>query len=396
MTLNHLQPNPMHLSEILTHLGESHEQYFGAVAPPVIQTSNFVFNSVETFRNAIQHEFDAHIYTRGNNPTVKILREKLAALEKTADALVFPSGAAATAMAVLSFMKSGDHILCVEKPYSWTRLLVSEILPRFGIEYTFVDGTNPEAIRHAVKPNTTFMYLESPNSMTFELQDLSACADIAKQNGIISLIDNTNCTPLFQNPATFGIDLIMHTGTKYLNGHSDVVCGVLCGSREHIEKVFHAGFMTFGNIISPHDAWLILRGLRTFELRVKRSYESAFKIAQRLEGHPKVQKVLFPMLPSFAQYELARRQMKGCAGLVSFYLDTTEIEKVEAFTNKLQRFLLAVSWGGHESLVLPMAAFYDIPGKENPPLPSNLVRIYVGMEDPDYLLEDLEQALAVI
>lgn len=386
----------MNLSEILTHLGEEHQAYFGATAPPVIQTSNFVFNSVAAFRKAIQHEFDEHIYTRGNNPTVKILREKLAALEQTEDALVFPSGAAATAMAVLSLMKSGEHIICVEKPYSWTRTLVAEILPRFGITYSFVDGTDTEAIQKAVRPNTTFMYLESPNSMTFELQDLRACADIAKQNGITTLIDNTNCTPLFQQPATLGIDLVMHTGTKYLNGHSDVVCGVLCGSRENIEKIFHAGYMTFGNIISPHDAWLIIRGLRTFELRVKRSYESARKIAHWLEKHPKVERVLFPMLPSFPQYELAKKQMKGCAGLVSFYLKTSEIEKVELFTDKLRRFLLAVSWGGHESLVMPMAAFYNMPGKENPPLPANLVRIYVGLEDSAYLIEDLNQALAVV
>jgi cystathionine beta-lyase len=386
----------MHLSEILTHLGEDHEKYFGATAPPVIQTSNFVFKSVSEFRSAIQHEFDEHIYTRGNNPTVKMLREKLAALEETEDALVFPSGAAATAMAVLSLMKSGEHIICIEKPYSWTRTLVAEILPRFGISYSFVDGTDIEAIRQAVQPNTTFMYLESPNSMTFELQDLAACAAIAKENGIATLIDNTNCTPLFQKPANLGIDLVMHTGTKYLNGHSDVVCGVICGSRKNIEKIFHAGYMTFGNIISPHDAWLIMRGLRTFELRVKRSFESALKIAQWLEKQPKVRQVLFPMLPSFPQYELVKKQMKGCAGLVSFYLDTESVERVEAFTDKLERFLLAVSWGGHESLVMPMAAFYNMPGKENPPLPPNLVRIYVGLEDPDCLIEDLEQALAVI
>lgn len=383
----------MHLSEILTHLGETHDQYFGAMAPPVIQTSNFVFNSVEEFRQAIQDEFDQHIYTRGNNPTVNILRQKLAALEETEEALVFPSGAAATAMAVLSIMKQGEHIICVEKPYSWTRVLVSEILPRYGMEYSFVDGTNSEAIKNAIRPNTTMMYLESPNTMTFELQDLAACASLAKEHGIITLIDNTNCTPLYQKPARFGIDLIMHTGTKYINGHSDVVCGVLCGNRALIEKVFHAGYMTFGNIISPHDAWLIMRGLRTFELRVQRSYESAMKIAQKLEAHPKVESVLFPMLPSFPQHNLAKKQMTGCAGLVSFYLKTNELKKAEEFTNLLKKFLLAVSWGGHESLVMPIAAFYNMPGKENPPLPSNLVRIYVGLEDADWLWEDLEQAL---
>lgn len=386
----------MHLSEILTHLGEDRKNYFNAVSPPIIQSSNFAFESLEQFRHDIGDEMANHIYTRGNNPTVEILRKKLAALEAAEDALVLASGAGATAMAVLANVKAGDHIVCVKNPYSWTKNLLQNFLPKFGVSHTFVEGTDIASVEAAIQPNTTFMYLESPNTMTFELQDLRTCAALARQRGIVTLIDNSNCSPLFQRPIEYGIDLVMHTGTKYLNGHSDVVNGVICGSKDMIRKIFETEIMTLGNIISPHDAWLIIRGLRTLELRVKRSFESACRIAQWLETHPKIERVLFPWLPSFPQYDLARQQMSGCGGLITVFLKTDSIAQVEAFFNQLKRFLFAVSWGGHESLVLPMAAFYNVPGRENPTYPFTLVRFYIGLEDPDWLMEDLEGALEVI
>ena len=386
----------MHLSEILTHLGEDRKNYFNAVSPPIIQSSNFAFDSLEQFRKDISDELAHHIYTRGNNPTVEILRKKVAALEGAEDALVMASGAGATAMAMLAFLKSGDHVVCVKNPYSWTKNLLLNFLPRFGVTHTFVDGTDIANIKAAIQPKTTFMYLESPNTMTFELQDLRACAALAKQHGIVTMIDNSNCTPLYQRPIEYGIDLVMHTGTKYLNGHSDVVNGVICGSHAMIRKIFETEIMTLGNIISPHDAWLIIRGLRTLELRVQRSFESAMRIAEWMETHPKFERVLFPFLPSFPQYELAKQQMTGCGGLITAFLKTDSIDKVEAFFNKLKRFLFAVSWGGHESLVVPMAAFYNVPGREHPPYPFTLVRFYIGLEDPDWLIEDLEEALTAL
>lgn len=386
----------MHLSEILTHLGEDRENYFNAVSPPIIQSSNFAFPSLEQFRKDVTDELENHIYTRGNNPTVEILRKKLAALEGAEDALVVSSGAGATAMAMLANLKQGDHVICVKNPYSWTQNLLVNFLPRFGVSHTFVDGTDVANIEAAIQPNTTFLYLESPNTMTFELQDLRACAELAKRHGIVTMIDNSNCTPLYQRPIEYGIDIVMHTGTKYLNGHSDVVNGVICGSKEMIRKIFQTEIMTLGNIVSPHDAWLIIRGLRTLELRVKRSYASATQLAHWLESHPKVERVLFPFLPSFPQFELAQKQMSGCGGLITIFLKTDSMERVEAFFNRLQRFLFAVSWGGHESLLVPMAAFYDVPGRENPPYPFTLVRLYIGLEDPDWLMEDLAQALEAV
>ncbi len=386
----------MHLSEILTHLGEDRHNYFNAVSPPIIQSSNFAFPSLEQFRKDVTDELANHIYTRGNNPTVEILRKKLAALEGADDALVVSSGAGATAMAMLANLKSGDHVICVKNPYSWTKNLLLNFLPRFGVSHTFVDGTEVANIEAAIQPNTTFLYLESPNTMTFELQDLSACAALAKAHGIVTMIDNSNCSPLFQRPIEYGIDIVMHTGTKYLNGHSDVVCGVICASHEMIRKIFQTEIMTLGNITSPHDAWLIIRGLRTLELRVQRSFESAMKIAKWLETHPKVERVLFPFLPSFPQFSLAQKQMAGCGGLITIFLKTDSMAQVEAFFNRLKRFLFAVSWGGHESLLVPMAAFYNVPGRDDPPYPFTLVRLYIGLEDPDWLMEDLAQALDVV
>jgi len=383
----------MHLSEILNHLGEERENYFEAVSPPVIQTSNFAFRTLDEFRMAFTDELTHHIYSRGNNPTVEILRKKLAALEGAEDALVFASGAGAIATAVIGNVEAGDHVVCVENPYSWTKTLLTRLLPRFGVTHTFVDGTDLAAMEAAVQPNTTLLYLESPNSLTFSLQDLKGCAALAKKHGLVTCCDNSYSSPVFQRPIEWGIDIVLHSGTKYLNGHSDVVFGVLASNKAMVKKLFDLEFMTLGGILGPHDAWLVTRGLRTLPLRMQRSHDSALLIAQRLEQHPKVERVLHPLLPSFPQYELAKKQMSGAGGLFSAYFKAKDIEQMEAFVHRLKRFLLAVSWGGHESLALPSAAFYKIPGMPDSALPWNLVRFYIGLEDAEWLWEDLEQAL---
>ena len=382
----------MHLSEILNHLGEDRELYFNAISPPVIQSSNFAFPTLDSFRQAFTNELEHHVYSRDNNPTVALLRKKLAALERAEDCLVFSSGSAAVTTAVLSQVSAGDHIVCVDAPYSWTKTLLTKFLPRFGVSHTFVDGRDVANIERALQPNTKLLYLESPNSLTYELQDLAACAALARSRGIVTCIDNSYCSPIFQRPIELGIDMVVHSGTKYFNGHSDVVVGVLCSSKNIIQKVFDLEYMTLGGILSPHDAALVIRGLRTLDLRVRRSAESAMKVAQYLEQHPKVSRVLYPGLPSFPQHELAQRQMDSAGGLLSVYLNMETIEEVEAWFHRLKCFLLAVSWGGHESLVLPTAGFYKIPGRPDSPHPWNLVRFYIGLEDADWLIEDLEQA----
>lgn len=386
----------MHLSEILNHLGEERSQYFNAVSPPIIQTSNFAYKNITEFRKAFVNELDAHLYTRGNNPTVKILRQKISALEGAEDTLVFSSGSSAIANAVIANVKAGDHIVCVQSPYSWTFNLIHSFLARFGVEHTFVDGSDIKKIEAAIQSNTTVLYLESPSSITFELQDLEACAALARKHHLVSIIDSTYPSPLYQKPYELGIDLSVHTCSKYLNGHSDVVAGVISGSKTMIKKIFESEYMTLGGILSPHEAGLIIRGLRTLELRMERTSSSALKIAKWLEQHPKVERVVHPHLPSYPQYALAKKQMKKCGGLFSIYLKADRIEQVEAFHSKLERFLLAVSWGGHESLLLPFCTFYGIPGRPDTTIPWNLVRIYIGLEDPDWLIEDLERGLAVL
>lgn len=388
------QPSELpHLSDILTHLGEHREQYFHAVSPPVMQTSNFVFKDLAHFRTAFSDELAHHVYSRGNNPTVQILREKLAALEGTEDALVFASGAGAVAAAVIGNVSAGDHVVCQKAPYSWTTALLRKFLTRFGVEHTFVDGTDIENIRAALRPNTRILYLESPNTMTFEVQDLAACSALARERGITTIIDNSYCSPLYQNPAAFGIDIVLHSATKYLNGHSDVVAGVLCASREMVKKIFESELMTLGGIISPHDASLVLRGLRTLPLRLQRSDESAHWLIEKLDKHPKVERIWYPFHHSFPQLELAKRQMRGCGGLFSVQFRTASPERMEAFIHRLRRFLMAVSWGGHESLIIPTIGFYHIPGRPAPSGHWAFVRFYIGLEDAEWLWEDLEQAM---
>lgn len=384
----------MDLSNILTHLGEDREQYFNAVSPPIIQSSNFVFNTIDDFRKALVDELGNHIYTRGNNPTVAILRKKIAALENAEDALVFGSGSGAVANAVIANVKAGDHIVCVQSPYSWTYKLLTNFLARFGVTHTFVDATDIATIEAAIQKNTSVLYLESPNSLSFELQDLGACAQLAKKHNLVSIIDNSYCSPIFQNPIDYGIDLVVHSGTKYLNGHSDVVVGTVCGSKAMIKQIFESEYMTLGGILSPNDAALVIRGLRTLDLRLQRSNQSTLKITKWLARHPKVEKVLYPFAPSFPQYDLAKKQMRGAGGLFSVQFKATTINEMEDFFHSLKRFLLAVSWGGHESLVFPICGLYNIEGRENPPLPWNLVRFYIGLEDADCLIEDIEQAMA--
>ncbi len=386
----------MDLSYILNELGEERENYFNAVSPPIIQTSNFTFKTVSHFRQALSDEFDALLYSRGNNPTLDILRKKLAALDGAEDALVFSSGVAAISVPILSLLSQGDHAVVVENPYSWTVKLFNNLLPKFGISATFVDGTDTAQIENAIQPNTRLIFLESPNTFSYELQDLQTVAQIAKSKGIITMIDNSYCGPLYQQPIKLGIDLVAQSATKYLGGHSDVVAGVVTGSRTLISRIFNNEFLNIGPSLSPHSAWLIIRGLRTLPLRMQRSFETAQIITQWLQQHPKVDRVLWPFTPDFKQAELARQQMQGCGSMFSFTLKDPSIQKIEAFCNNLKHILMAVSWGGHESLIIP-----SIAGVANKDYDKNnqrhqLIRMYTGLEDADYLIRDLEQALATI
>ncbi len=383
------------LSFILNHLAEERAGYRGAVTPPIYETSNFAFGSVAAMREAGQDELANAFYTRGNNPTVEILRRKLAALEGTEDALVFGSGAAAMAAAVLACVHAGDHVVCVQKPYAWTRVLVRDWLPRFGIGVSFVDGADLAAVEAALNPRTKMIVLESPNSLTLEMQDLAAISAIARPRGIRTLCDNSYASPLLQRPAELGIDLVMHSATKYLNGHSDVVAGVVCGPASMIREIFRGPYMTFGAIIGPFEAWLMLRGLRTLGVRMQRVQQSTARIVEFLERHPGIARVYYPGSASDPQRELARRQLQGGSGILSIEVAADDLSGVERFCDSLKLFLLAVSWGGHESLAWPVAVAIRGGSAESnrTGLPWNLVRLSIGLEDPEDLIADLDQAL---
>jgi cystathionine beta-lyase len=382
--------------EIITHLGEERSKYFNAVAPPVIQSSNFAFDSIKEFQSFLVDESKHHVYSRGNNPSTEILRKKIAALEHCEDCIVVASGSAAVAVTVLSCLQAGDHVLCVEKPYSWTRKLFSNMLPRFGITTTYFDSLDSENIESFIQDNTKLIYLESPNSITYEIQNLSVVSSVAKRYGIITAIDNSYSSPIYQNPADFGIDLVIHSGTKYLNGHSDMMFGAICGSQALIKKIFDSEFMTLGAVLSPHDAVLALKGLRTLKIRLKESNKTTKKIIKYLKTKSEIKKIYYPFDKLNPQYHLAKKQMRGCGGLFSIELNVETKEEVNAFLEGLDKFLFAVSWGGYESLKLPTLAFYDIPNALNPPLPFQLIRLYIGLESIEYLIENFEKAFKIL
>lgn len=384
----------MDLSYILNELGEEREHYFNAVSPPIIQTSNFAFKDIAAFRKALADEYNAILYSRGNNPTVDILRKKIAALDGAEDALIFGSGMAAISTPILSVLNQGDHVVSVAKPYSWTIKLFERLLPKYGITTTFVDGREVANFEKAIQLNTKLIYLESPNTFTYELQDLKAVADLARSRGIITMIDNSYCSPLHQQPYKLGVDLVAQTATKFISGHSDVVAGVVSGSKAMIRKIFDGEFGTIGGNISPMNAWLLIRGLRTLPLRLKHICESTKKVVDFMATHPKVERIIFPFHPSFPQYELAKKQMKNLGGLFSIVMNAKSVDEIELFCNSLKHFFKAVSWGGHESLVIP--AIVSFPKEQFDPNQENhrIIRFYVGLEETDYLVADLKQALA--
>lgn len=386
----------MELSYILNELGEDRELYFNSVAPPILQTSNFASKTVDEMRRLLQQEAEAYLYTRGNNPTVTMFEKKIAALEGAEHAIAFGSGIAAVSAAVLSQLKAGDHVVSIDKPYGWTNVLMKSFLPRFGVEVTMVDGTDTENYRQAMRPNTRLLYLESPNSFTFEQQDIEAVAALAKAHGCSTIIDNSFASPLNQNPLQMGVDLVVHSCTKYIGGHSDTMGGVICGSRDMINRIFEREYMTLGAVLAPHDAWLLLRGLRTLPMRMERVAETTRKVVAWLQQQEKVEQIYYPFLPSNPQYELTKKQLRNNTGQFTIALKTDDMQKVEDFCNSLQHFLMAASWGGHESLIYPAAAYYNKETKYTGKLPFNLVRFYIGLEDADYLIRDIEQALAKV
>jgi len=379
------------LERAATLLAHDEDLPFDPVVPPIYQTSLFTFRSYAEMADAFAGKVSRPIYSRGDNPTVMEFERRIAALEGADAARAFSSGMGAISATLLAFLGSGDRMVSARHIYGDSFRLFQRLLPSLGITVDYVDATDPEAVA-AKLPGAKLLYLESPSSMVFELQELPRLAALARSHGAISVIDNSWATPLFQQPVRHGVDLVMHSASKYIGGHSDVVAGVVAGSAALIRQVNERTYSMFGAKLSPFEAWLLLRGLRTLPLRLQRHEESGLRVAHHLRGHDRVVKV---MHPAFSNHP-GKATLLGSTGLFSFEVDGSI--DVPAFVDALRLFRIGVSWGGHESLVVPaLATLQQTPGMNALAyfgVPEGLIRLHVGLEDPAALIADLEQALA--
>ena len=363
---------------------------FDAVVPPIVQTSLFTFESYDQMIAAYRGEIVRPIYTRGLNPTVRAFEEMLAKLEGAGDALGFASGMAAISSTVLSFVEPGDRIVAVKHCYPDAFRLFGTHLKRMKIEVTYVDGRDEEAVAKAL-PGAKLLYLESPTSWIMEAHDVGALAALAKRHGIVSVIDNSWASPVFQRPLTLGVDLVLHSASKYLGGHSDVVAGVVAGSKDLIDRIRAEAYPYLGGKLSPFDAWLLIRGMRTLPIRMKAHEASALDIAKRLQALDIVEAVCHPALANRLPPGLS-----GTSGLFSFIF--REGIDIRAFADGLKLFKLGVSWGGHESLIVPGEVVLQQKAQPNSAhafgIHARSVRLHVGLEGTEALWSDLEQAMA--
>jgi cystathionine beta-lyase/cystathionine gamma-synthase len=373
---------------ILQHLGEEN-QPFGAVVPPIYQSSLFTFDRYDDFVAAqLQSPSGPPFhYSRLGNPNLHVAEKKLAALERTESAKLFGTGMGAIGAAVMSCIGSGSHVVAVDASYRPVRLMLDEYLSRFGVSATYVDGRSTESVLDALRPETTLVYLESPSSIIFTLQDFEAITAETRRRGIATIADNTYSTPLYQNPIEMGVDLVVHSATKYLAGHSDMTAGVVCGSQTRMDKLVREEVAYLGATLAPFPAWLLMRGMRTLALRVRHHERSGNLIADWLSARPEVEQVFHVGHSQFPQRGLFKRQMRGSGGLLSFKPANQDPAYVKRLAERLRIFRIGVSWGGFESLVIPisMRAF----GRDED---SWLIRLYCGLEDPGDLIGDLEQA----
>jgi len=364
----------------------------GPVGTPIYQSSTFeVTDNEEQLRIAASD----HYYTRYGNPTNTVAEKTIASLEGTEAALTFASGMGAVTTTIMALLKSGDHIVAQRDIYGGVNKFLAQWLPKMGIETTFVDTADYPQFAKAIRSSTKLLYFESPTNPTLRVVDFKKATALAKEHNLLSMIDATFGTPINQHPAEFGFDLIMHSGTKYLNGHSDLLCGVVAGRRELIQRIWETR-TTLGNCMDPHAAWMLVRGLKTLAVRVARQNENAQRVAEFLAGNAKVRRVYYPFLRSHPEYAVARAQMTGGGGMVSFEVEGTG-EDARRVTEAMRLFTLATSLGGVESLVsipvLTSHAMIPAEAREKMGVTEQMIRLSVGIENADDLIADLEQAL---
>ena len=380
------------------HAGQHPDPSTGAVSVPIYETSTFVFKNAEQGAARFAGTEEGYIYTRLGNPTIKALEKSLAELEDGEDARACATGMAAINTAVISLVKKGDHVVSTDCLYGGTAKLFLDILPKFGAEFTLVDSSDARNVEAAIKENTKLIYIETPSNPTLKLTDLHAVSKIAKEHGIVTMVDNTFMSPYFQKPLNLGVDVSVHSLTKYLSGHSDVVGGAIITSKTLIKQV-DPMLKTTGATLGPFEAWLTLRGIKTLPLRMDRHNENAQKIAKYLETHPKIEKVYYPGLESHPQHELAKKQMTGFGGVISFEVKGG-LEAGRKLMNSVKLCTLAVSLGAVETLIEhPASMTHAIVPKEErlkAGITDSLVRLSVGIEDAEDITADLEQALEQI
>ena len=381
------RPDPIETARLIVAHDAAHA--FAAVVPPIVQTSLFTFASYDEMVAAYRGEIIRPMYSRGLNPTVRMFEEMLAELEGAEDALGFASGMAAISAAVLSFVAPGDRVVAVRNIYPDAFRLFGTYLPRMGMSVDYIDGGDLAAVEAAL-PGARLLYLESPTSWQIEALNVPALAALARKHGILSVMDNSWATPIFQNPLALGVDLVVHSASKYIGGHSDVVAGVAAGSRGLVDRLRAELYPYVGGRLGPFDAWLLIRGLRTLPIRMLAHQAAALEIAERLAARPEVPRVNHPGLRALPP------GLRGTTGLFSFEVD--ESVDVRAFCNALRLFKLGVSWGGHESLIVPGEVVLEQKAQPNSArafgISPRSVRLHIGLEGTEALWNDIAAGLA--
>jgi methionine-gamma-lyase len=382
----------------LIHGGEFNDA-LGSATVPIYQTSTFKFDSAEHGEACFSGESNGYIYTRIGNPTIHALETLLAELENGVGGIATSSGMGAVNTVYGAMLSQGDHVVSSAAVYGPSRVVLETYYKKFGIDASFVNTSNIEEVRNAIRPQTKLLFIETPSNPTIEITDLQACCALAKEYGIPVAVDNTFCSPYLQRPLEFGADIVLHSLTKFINGHADIVGGVVIAKDEALYKKLRSVMVTLGFNMDPHQAYLVIRGVKTLSLRIDRAQESAMKIATYLENHPKVAWVKFPGLISHPQHELAKKQMSGFGSMISFELKGG-LEAGRVLMNSVKMAILAVSLGGVETLIQHPASMthskVSAEGKEKAGITDGLVRYSVGIEDVSDLIADLDQALEIV
>lgn len=384
-------------SQLIHYSG--HHDHYGSATVPIYQTSTFAFESAQDGADCFAGVKPGYMYTRIGNPTIKALERQVAVLEHACDSVALASGMAAVSTVYLGFLNAGDHVVSSSAVYGASRVLMEQHMSRFGVESTYVNTADIEAVKAAMRPNTKMLYVETPANPTMEISDIEACAEIAHKNGALLVVDNTFCSPYLSNPIDLGADVVLHSVTKFINGHADIVGGIVAAKEPEVYAKLRNAMVNFGGNMDPHQAYMVIRGLKTLGIRIDRAQENAIKVADFLSTCPQIEWVKYPGLENHPQYNLAKKQMKGPGTMISFSLKGG-LEAGRTLMDNVKMAILAVSLGGVETLIQHPASMTHskVPkqARESAGITDGLVRFSVGIENVEDIINDLKQALAKI